>query len=87
MTNAKNKPSYKLIELQNAVPHAADLASEVYQTYEPDQNAISQAFISLSLGVHLKCTPSMLCPLLSSNEKKSLKRTELAGQTCTMFTE
>ncbi len=53
MTNAKNKPSYKLIELQNAVPHAADLASEVYQTYEPDQNAISQPFISLSLSLSL----------------------------------
>lgn len=51
MTNAKNKPRSKLIELQNAVPHPADLASEVYQTYEPDQNAISQPFISLTLSL------------------------------------
>lgn len=51
MTNAKNKPSYKLTELRNAVPHEADLASEVYQTYEPDQNAISQPFISFSLSL------------------------------------
>ncbi len=53
MTNAKNKPRYKLIELQNAVPHAADLASEVYQTYVPDLNAIFQPFISLSLSLSL----------------------------------
>lgn len=50
MSNAKNKPSYKLIKLLRAVPLEADLASEVYQTYEPDQNAISQPFISLSLS-------------------------------------
>lgn len=63
MSNAKNKPSYKLIKLLRAVPLEADLASEVYQTYEPDQNAISQPFISLSLSLHFKCTPSMLCSL------------------------
>lgn len=50
MTNAKNKPSYELIELLRAVQLEADLASEVYQTYEPDQNAISQPFISHSLA-------------------------------------
>ncbi len=80
MTNAKNKPRYKLIELQNAVPHAADLASEVYQTYEPDQNAISQPFISISLS--LSVPPSLCsfkmhtlqCPLPSSNEKKSVNK-------------
>lgn len=53
MSNAKNKPSYKLIKLLRAVPLEADLASEVYQTYEPDQNAISQPFISLSLSLFI----------------------------------
>lgn len=52
MTNAKNKPSYKLIKLQRAVPHEADLA-EVYQTYEPGQNAIAQPFISPSLSLFI----------------------------------
>lgn len=65
MINAKNKPSYKLIELLRAAQLEADFALEVYQTYEPDQNGIFQPFISLplSLSLHFKCTPSMLCSL------------------------
>lgn len=64
MINAKNKPSsYTLIELLRAAQLEADFALEVYQTYEPDQNGISQPFISLplslSLSLHFKCTPSM----------------------------
>jgi len=62
MSNAKNKPSYKLIELLRAVQLEADLASEVYQTYEPDQKCHFSAF-HLSLSLHFKCTTSMLCSL------------------------